>query len=52
MAVLAYLKLLLKPSDMVSLLRVLNREKRGIGKTRSEPLNDAANQLGTPCGRW
>jgi DNA helicase-2/ATP-dependent DNA helicase PcrA len=46
--VLAYLRLLLNPADSVSLLRVLNVPKRGIGKTTIDRLSDAANQLGIP----
>ena len=44
--ILAYLKLLVNPSDSVSLLRILNVPKRGIGKTTVQRLTDAANQLG------
>ncbi len=46
--ILAYLKLLVNPADSVSLLRVLNVPKRGIGKTTIQKLTDAANQLGIP----
>ncbi len=45
---LAYLRLLINPSDSVSLLRVLNVPKRGIGKTTIQRLSDAASQLGIP----
>ncbi len=46
--ILAYLKLLINPSDSVSLLRILNVPKRGIGKTTVQRLNDASSQLGIP----
>jgi len=46
--VLAYMRLLVNPADTVSLLRVLNVPRRGIGKTTVERLTDAANQLGLP----
>ncbi len=46
--VLAYLRLLVNPADTVSLLRVLNVPRRGIGKTTVERLTDAAAQLGLP----
>ena len=45
---LAYLRLLVNPADTVSLLRVLNVPRRGIGKTTIERLTDASNQLGIP----
>jgi len=46
--ILAYLRLLINPADSVSLLRVMNVPKRGIGKTTVQRLTDAANQLGIP----
>ncbi|KZR80403.1 ATP-dependent DNA helicase PcrA [Prochlorococcus marinus str. MIT 1342] len=46
--ILAYLRLLVNPADTVSLLRVINVPKRGIGKTTLQRLADAANQLGIP----
>ncbi len=44
--VLAYLKLLINPNDSVSLLRILNVPKRGIGKTTVQKFTEAASQLG------
>jgi DNA helicase-2/ATP-dependent DNA helicase PcrA len=46
--IVAYLRLLVNPADSVSLLRVMNVPRRGIGKTTIERLSDAANQLGVP----
>ncbi len=46
--VLAYLRLLVNPADSVSLLRVMNVPRRGIGKTTVQRLSDAASQLGLP----
>ncbi len=46
--ILAYLKLLINPADTVSLLRVLNVPRRGVGKTTIQRITDAANQLGIP----
>ncbi len=46
--ILAYLRLLINPADSVSLLRVMNVPKRGVGKTTVQRLTDAANQLGIP----
>ncbi|CAK6686689.1 UvrD-helicase domain-containing protein [Synechococcus sp. BA-124 BA4] len=46
--ILGYLRLLVNPADNVSLLRVLNVPRRGIGKTTLERLTDVANQLGVP----
>jgi len=45
---LAYLRLLVNPADSVSLLRVLNVPRRGIGKTTVQRLTDASAQLGLP----
>ncbi|WP_013322842.1 DNA helicase PcrA [Gloeothece verrucosa] len=45
---LAYLKLIVNPSDTVSLLRVINTPRRGIGKTSLEALQGAAKELGVP----
>ena len=45
---LGYLRLLINPADTVSLLRVINVPKRGIGKTTIQRCADAANQLGIP----
>ncbi len=46
--ILAYLKLIINPYDSVSLLRILNVPKRGIGKTTVQKFTEAANQLGLP----
>ena len=46
--ILSYLRLLINPADTVSLLRVMNVPKRGIGKTTIQRVTDAANQLSIP----
>jgi DNA helicase II / ATP-dependent DNA helicase PcrA len=46
--VLAYLRAVVNPADTISLLRVMNTPRRGIGKTTIEALTGAAQQLGVP----
>jgi DNA helicase-2/ATP-dependent DNA helicase PcrA len=46
--ILAYLRLLSNPADTVSLLRVINTPKRGIGASTIEKLTSAARELGVP----
>ncbi|MBD2347262.1 DNA helicase PcrA [Anabaena subtropica] len=45
--VIAYLRAIANPSDTVSLLRVINTPRRGIGKATIDNLTNAAQQLGT-----
>jgi len=45
---LAYLRLLTNPNDSISLKRVINVPKRGVGKTTLDRLENAADQLGVP----
>jgi DNA helicase-2/ATP-dependent DNA helicase PcrA len=45
---IAYLRVLVNPEDTVSLLRIINTPRRGIGKTTITSLTDAAQQLGVP----
>ncbi|WP_036482749.1 DNA helicase PcrA [Myxosarcina sp. GI1] len=45
---IAYLRVIANPEDTVSLLRVINTPRRGIGKTSITSLMDAAQQLGVP----
>ncbi|MFW6296838.1 MAG: DNA helicase PcrA, partial [Halothece sp.] len=45
---LAYLRVVANPADTVSLLRVINTPRRGIGQTTIDNLMNAAQQLGVP----
>ncbi|ACK69965.1 ATP-dependent DNA helicase PcrA [Gloeothece citriformis PCC 7424] len=44
----AYLKLIVNPSDTVSLLRIINTPRRGIGKSSIDALVTASQELGVP----
>ena len=45
---IAYLRIIANPEDTVSLLRVINTPRRGIGKTTMSRLMDASQQMGIP----
>ncbi len=45
---LAYLRVISNPADTVSLLRVINTPRRGIGNTTIENLVNASKELGMP----
>ncbi len=46
--VLAYLRAIANPADTVSLLRVINVPRRGVGKSTLDKLSGAAQELGVP----
>ena len=48
--ILAYLRVIVNPSDEVNLLRVLNYPKRGIGSTNADRLIRASAERG--CSLW
>lgn len=45
--VLSYLRVIANPDDTISLKRIINTPRRGIGKATIDRLEAAANQLGT-----
>ncbi|NMG07346.1 DNA helicase PcrA [Brasilonema sp. UFV-L1] len=45
--ILAYLRAIANPADTLSLSRVINTPRRGIGKATIDALNNAARELGT-----
>ena len=46
--VIAYLRLIVNPFDTLSLLRVINTPRRGVGKTTIDALVNAAQELSLP----
>ncbi|MBW4417915.1 MAG: DNA helicase PcrA [Myxacorys californica WJT36-NPBG1] len=46
--VLAYLRAIVNPADTISLLRVINTPRRGVGKSTVESLQKASIELGIP----
>ena len=46
--VLAYLRAVTNPMDTISIKRVINTPRRGVGKTTLDRLDTAAQQLGVP----
>ncbi len=45
---ISYLRVIANPADSVSLMRIINTPRRGIGKTTIDSLVNAAQQLGIP----
>jgi len=45
--IIAYLRLLQNQSDNLSLIRIINEPKRGIGKTSLDKIEEIANSVGT-----
>ena len=46
--VISYLRLIQNPSDNISLKRVINEPKRGIGKTSLDKIEELSNNTGVP----
>ncbi len=46
--IIAYLRAVMNPADTVSMLRVINTPRRGVGQTTIDNLQNAAHQLGVP----
>ena len=46
--ILAYLRVIVNPSDDISLLRIINVPKRSIGETTVQALSERASNLGIP----
>ncbi|PIR23715.1 MAG: ATP-dependent DNA helicase PcrA [Deltaproteobacteria bacterium CG11_big_fil_rev_8_21_14_0_20_45_16] len=50
--ILAYLKLLLNPADIIAFRRCVNTPTRGVGKTSQEKIEDLALSLSKPIGLY
>jgi DNA helicase II / ATP-dependent DNA helicase PcrA len=46
--IIGYLRAVMNPADTVSMLRVINTPRRGVGNTTIDNLQNAAHQLGVP----
>jgi DNA helicase II / ATP-dependent DNA helicase PcrA len=46
--IIGYLRAVMNPADTVSMLRVINTPRRGVGQTTIDSLQNAAHQLGVP----